>query len=167
MEKKTIYKKATLIIIEQCLTFKRKNWKIIFSNKFSLICWPVKFCYGLILTEQHWSCFLNAGECCSSTVRQRDLILQCGAEHMLTRQHETRPQDLELQMRKSTTILVLLANPKSWPSKASSFCDVGIWVGSYWDAWKTPIPNERHKGLHGGIVGIGLAQGCPSLENLA
>lgn len=67
-------------------------------------------------------------------------------------------------MRKSTTILVLLANPKFWPSKASSFCDVGMLVGSY---WKTPIPSEKQRGVHGGIVGIGLDQGCSSLENLA
>lgn len=82
-------------------------------------------------------------------------------------QRGTQPQGLERQRRKSTTIPVLLANPRFWPSKASSFCDVGIWVGSYCDVWKTPIPNEKHKGLHGRIVGIGLGQGCPSLENLA
>ena len=47
------------------------------------------------------------------------------------------------------------------------FFDVGTLVGSCWDAWKTPIPSEKHKGLHEGIAGVGLDQGWPSRENLA
>lgn len=36
--------------------------------------------------------------------------------------------------------------------------DVEILVESYWDAWKKPIPNEKHKGLH---EGISLDHGWP------
>lgn len=34
---------------------------------------------------------------------------------------------------------------RSWNSGLQKLCDVEILVGLHWDAWKTPIPNEKYK----------------------
>ena len=66
----------------------------------------------------------------ASEVR-KNLVLQCGTEHMLKKKKksEAQPHDLELQTLKCTRVPELLADPKFWPSKSSSFCDVEILVG--------------------------------------
>lgn len=114
----------------------------------------MEYWYRLILAEWHWSCFLNTGEWWGiwffSVVQSTCLKKK--------KKSEAQPHDLELQTLKCTRVPELLADPKFWPSKSSSFCDVEILVGLRWNAWKTPIPNEKYKGLH---EGIGLEQLWP------